>query len=436
MLYIAEKTEKTVNQTMRFTARVEHDTKHNKTLLPSCLYRSVWLNNGTINGTLVERDQTFDKNNAITYEKMFIYPKTFYASVNGKFVKIQPAGAPQQLYMPKRQPQKEVPLTKSIDDMSITIDKNHPSLREGKDVESNIYNSSEAALRAVQLRQYGNVQSLALKATISAVKLAINPYSKVANVGKIGEKIEKIDGNMIKISILESADSTNNGGYTETLKSILTSLQIYGHSKTTPYPENHDAQDLLSVATLKILESAYKIGIDPETWSTGYNNDGTPIVKTPVFLPFFVNSENYDTVKNGRYINHFLVGYKAVFSTVSNAVAAYIKLQKTRCNGKISVDAISMANNSDNPQNIGKIDFEDLYTKSIQKADQLYSDICDTLKEGAKNNDIAKYYIDIVVLLRVGYTQQEIANIFGYSQSKIAKDLAKVRKFLIDAGIN
>ena len=42
---------------------------------------------------------------------------------------------------------------------------------------------------------------------------------------------------------------------------------------------------------------------------------------------------------------------------------------------------------------------------------------------------------DICYLIASGYTQQEIANKFTYSQSKIAKILAKCRKILLDNGL-
>lgn len=279
------------------------------------------------------------------------------------------------------------------------------------------YNTSAEAKNAVQARQYGNVQTLAVRATISAVKLAIAPRARFIDVTVIDESTAIIDGDTVKVETLDGADGDTRGSYTSTLKNALAALQVYAHSNVAAYPDNADAADLLSVATLAILDAARRVGVDAETWASGYNMDGMPFTRT------------VDGSRGGARANvgKILVGYRAVFATVTAAVNSAIRGEKTRQDGKISIDAVSMASDTQAP---ARFDVPDVYSMDAAAALELSDTIAATIRAAAKSEDAAAVDVRICAMLSAGYTQSQIAKSMGRTQSYIAKRVAAIRSAL------
>ena len=279
------------------------------------------------------------------------------------------------------------------------------------------YNTSAEAKTAVQARQYGNVQTLAVRATISAVKLAIAPRARFIDVAVVDESTTIIDGDTVKVETLDSADGDARGSYTSTLKNALAALQVYAHSDVAAYPDNADAADLLSVATLAILDNARRVGVDAETWASGYNVDGMPFTRI------------VDGARGGARANvgKILVGYRAVFATITAAVNSAIRGEKTRQDGKISIDAVSMASDTQAPAHF---DAPDVYSMDAAAAWELSDTITATIRAAAKSEDAAVVDVRICAMLSAGYTQSQIAKNMGRTQSYVAKRVAAIRSAL------
>lgn len=295
---------------------------------------------------------------------------------------------------------------------AVCVPSNHAGILAAASIPAPEYNTSAEAKTAIQARQYGNVQSLAIRATISAVKLAIAPRARFVDVAVIDESTAIIDGNAVEVETLESADGDNRGSYTSTLKNALAALQVYAHSNTAAYPDNADAADLLSVATLTILESARRVGVDAEMWASGYNADGTPLTR--------IVTHHKDT---GRIVT----GYRAVFATVTAAVNSTIRGEKTRQDSKVSVDAVSMASDTQAP---ARFDAPDVYSMDAAAAWELSDTIAATIRAAAKTEDAAAVDVRICAMLTAGYTQKQIADSMGRTQSYIAKRVAAIRSAL------
>lgn len=300
---------------------------------------------------------------------------------------------------------------------AVCVPSNHAGILAATSFPAPEYNTSAAAKTAVQARQYGNVQTLAVRATISAVKLAIAPRARFIDVAVVDESTTIIDGDTVKVETLDSADGDARGSYTSTLKNALAALQVYAHSNTAAYPDNADAADLLSVATLTILESARRVGVDAETWASGYNVDGMPFVRV------------IDVTRGGhnQQAGRIITGYRAVFATVSAAVNSAIRGEKTRQDSKISVDAVSMASDTQAP---ARFDAPDVYSMDVAAAWELSDTIAATIRAAAKTGDAAAIDVRICAMLTAGYTQKQIADSMRRTQSYIAKRVAAIRSTL------
>lgn len=274
-----------------------------------------------------------------------------------------------------------------------------------------------APINAEKWVKYSNVQALATRATISAVKLAISPRARFVKVEAVDETTAEIDGETVNITTLESADGDARGSYTDTLKNALVSLQKYAHSGVEAYPENSDAAELLSVATLEILEQARRVGIDAETWASGYNADGTPLTR-------FIDGSKGGAKAN---VGKVITGYRAVFATITAAVNAAIRGEKTRQSGKVSIDAVSMGNDTKNP---AAYDVPDFYSMDRGAALELSDNIRYCIVTACKKQDVAARRCFIASKLSAGYTQAEIAVMVGRTQSAVAKDIAAIRDAL------
>lgn len=381
---------------------------------------------------------------------VLVYPRAVYRYTAGRAVETLPDGAPRLVHVPAyttndtEQPLYSRPRATAAP-AAVYIPANSPTTRNnGASIPAPEYNSSTAAKNSIAPRiadgfidvynppkiapkiapinaekwvKYSNVQALATRATISAVKLAISPRARFVKVEAVDETTAEIDGETVNITTLESADGDARGSYTDTLKNALVSLQKYAHSGVEAYQENSDAAELLSVATLEILEQARRVGIDAETWASGYNADGTPLTR-------FIDGSKGGAKAN---VGKVITGYRAVFATITAAVNAAIRGEKTRQSGKVSIDAVSMGNDTKNP---AAYDVPDFYSMDRGAALELSDNIRYCIVTACKKQDVAARRCFIASKLSAGYTQAEIAVMVGRTQSAVAKDIAAIRDAL------
>lgn len=383
--------------------------------------RRVWLHTvatRTIARPIPTTTNTTNGARLVPAHDVLVYPRAVYRYTAGRAVETLPDGAPRLVHVPAyttndtEQPLYSRPRATAAP-AAVYIPANSPTTRAaGASIPAPEYNSSTAAKNAVQARQYGNVQTLATRATISAVKLAISPRARFVKVEAVDETTAEIDGETVNITTLESADGDARGSYTDTLKNALVSLQKYAHSGIEAYPENSDAAELLSVATLEILEQARRVGIDAETWASGYNADGTPLTRI---------------ITNHKEAGNIVTGYRAVFATITAAVNRAIRGERTRQDSKVSIDAVSMGNSTKSP---AAYDIPDFYSMDKGAALELSDTIRYCIVTACKKQDVAARRCFIASKLSAGYTQAEIAVMVGRTQSAIAKDIAAIRSAL------
>lgn len=415
--------------------------------------RRVWLHTvatRTIARPIPTTTNTTNGARFVPAHDVLVYPRAVYRYTAGRAVETLPDGAPRLAHVPAyttndtEQPLYSRPRATAAP-AAVYIPANSPTTRNnGASIPAPEYNSSTAAKNSIAPRiadgfidvynppkiapkiapinaekwvKYSNVQALATRATISAVKLAISPRARFVKVEAVDETTAEIDGETVNITTLESADGDARGSYTDTLKNALVSLQKYAHSGVKAYPENSDAAELLSVATLEILEQARRVGIDAETWASGYNADGTPLTR------FIDGSKGGAKANVGKVITE----YRAVFATITAAVNAAIRGEKTRQSGKVSIDAVSMGNDTKNP---AAYDVPDFYSMDRGAALELSDNIRYCIVTACKKQDVAARRCFIASKLSAGYTQAEIAVMVGRTQSAVAKDIAAIRDAL------
>ena len=415
--------------------------------------RRVWLHTvatRTIARPIPTTTNTTNGARFVPAHDVLVYPRAVYRYTAGRAVETLPDGAPRLAHVPAyttndtEQPLYSRPRATAAP-AAVYIPANSPTTRNnGASIPAPEYNSSTAAKNSIAPRiadgfidvynppkiapkiapinaekwvKYSNVQALATRATISAVKLAISPRARFVKVEAVDETTAEIDGETVNITTLESADEDARGSYTDTLKNALVSLQKYAHSGVEAYPENSDAAELLSVATLEILEQARRVGIDAETWASGYNADGTPLTR-------FIDGSKGGAKAN---VGKVITGYRAVFATITAAVNAAIRGEKTRQSGKVSIDAVSMGNDTKNP---AAYDVPDFYSMDRGAALELSDNIRYCIVTACKKQDVAARRCFIASKLSAGYTQAEIAVMVGRTQSAVAKDIAAIRDAL------
>lgn len=383
--------------------------------------RRVWLHTVATRTIARPIPTTTTNNNGarlVPAHDVLVYPRAVYRYTAGRAIETLPDGAPRLAHVPAyttndtEQPLYSRPRATAAP-AAVYIPANSPTTRAaGASIPAPEYNSSTAAKTAIQARQYGNVQTLATRATISAVKLAISPRARFVKVEAVDEKTAEIDGEKVNVTTLESADGDARGSYTDTLKNALVSLQKYAHSGVEAYPENSDAAELLSVATLEILEQARRVGIDAETWASGYNTDGTPLTRI---------------ITNHKEAGKVVIGYRAVFAAITAAVNCAIRGERTRQDNKVSIDAVSMGNDTKSP---AAYDVPDFYSMDSGAALELSDTIRYCIVTACKKQDVAARRCFIASKLSAGYTQAEIAVMVGRTQSAVAKDIAAIRDAL------
>lgn len=410
--------------------------------------RRVWLHTvatRTIARPIPTTTNTTNGARLVPAHDVLVYPRAVYRYTAGRAVETLPDGAPRLVHVPAyttndtEQPLYSRPRATAAP-AAVYIPANSPTTRNnGASIPAPEYNSSTAAKNSIAPRiadgfidvynppkiapinapinaekwvKYSNVQALATRATISAVKLAISPRARFVKVETVDETTAEIDGETVNVTTLESADGDARGSYTDTLKNALVSLQKYTHSGVEAYPENSDAAELLSVATLEILEQARRVGIDAETWASGYNADGTPLTRI---------------ITNHKEAGNIVTGYRAVFATITAAVNRAIRGERTRQDSKVSIDAVSMGNDTKNP---AAYDISDFYSMDSGAALELSDTIRYCIVTACKKQDVAARRCFIASKLSAGYTQAEIAVMVGRTQSAIAKDIAAIRDAL------
>lgn len=219
--------------------------------------------------------------------------------------------------------------------------------------------------------------------------------------------------------------------YSDTLRNLYQAINRYATSGI--WPDNSTAAaDLIQSIVLRYTELAAAAKQPLNSWVQGGNNNYTVI-------------RVYRQRSTKQYI--LLQGTRAVLSYGINIANKLINNQRAaRITGRVtyidstgkactktipleSIDRLTEGNN-DAMQGNGTGLTEPRYSNpdTIQSRALFWADVGYLLRDIPDGQDIC-------YLIASGYTQQEIANKFTYSQSKIAKILAKCRKILLDNGL-
>ena len=285
------------------------------------------------------------------------------------------------------------------------------------------YNSSDDAKNSVEARYFTDIERLALRCAIGAVKNAIAPRGKnIGDAQKITynrDKIptcyydEELERCIVEKIELPAGKGDNKGTYTVTMRQILHSLQRFAHSNAQSVPDDYNAQDLYSTAVLHIYIRAHIIGISPLEYVSGYFNFGAPITRV---------------VTNGPRAGSILYGPRAVYAACSAACSAYIRGEKKNVDRKFSVDHISQGSDEKAPE---KYDIPDMRSISKMQASELEQNINTALKNAIKSEKKRSNAAKVCNMLLRGENQQHIAEILGTSQSYVAKLVSDIRAALL-----
>lgn len=219
--------------------------------------------------------------------------------------------------------------------------------------------------------------------------------------------------------------------YSDTLKNLYQAINRYATSGI--WPDNStSAADLLQAIVLRYTELAAAAKQSLDTWVQGGDNNYTVI-------------RVYKKRNTGDYI--LLQGTRAVLSYGINTANKWINSQRAaRITGRVtyidstgktciktvpleSIEKLTEGNN-DAMQGNGTGLTEPRYSNpdTIQSRALFWADIGYLLRNIPDGQDIC-------YLIASGYTQTEVASKLAYSQSKVAKILAKCRKILLDNGL-
>lgn len=219
--------------------------------------------------------------------------------------------------------------------------------------------------------------------------------------------------------------------YSDALKNLYQAINRYATSGI--WPDNSTAAaDLLQTVVLRYTELASTAKQSLDTWVQGGNNNYTVI-------------RVYKKRSTGDYI--LLQGPRAVLSYGINIANKWINSQRAaRITGRVTyIDSTGKActktvplesieklteGNNDAMQGNGIGLTEPRYSNpdTIQSRALFWADIGYLLQNIQDGQDIC-------FLIASGYTQTEVASKLAYSQSKVAKILAKCRKILLDNGL-
>lgn len=285
------------------------------------------------------------------------------------------------------------------------------------------YNSSDDAKNSVESRYFTDVERLALRCAIGAVKNAIAPRGKnIGDAQKITynrDKIptcyydEQLERCIVEKIELPEGKADTKGTYTATMRQMLHSLQRFAHSAAQSMPDDYNAQDLYSTAVLHIYSRARAIGVSPLEYVSGYLDFGAPITRV---------------ITNGPRTGSILYGPRAVYAACSAACSAYIRGEKKNVDRKFSVDHISQGNDEKAPE---KYDIPDMRSISKMQAFELAQNIDTALKNAFKNEKKRSNAAKVCNMLLRGENQQHIAEILGTSQSYVAKLVSDIRAALL-----
>lgn len=219
--------------------------------------------------------------------------------------------------------------------------------------------------------------------------------------------------------------------YSDTLRNLYQTINKYATSGIWP-DDSTAAADLLQSIVLRYTELAAAAKQPLDSWAQGGNNNYTVI-------------RVYKKRSTGDYI--LLQGARAVLSYGINAANKWINRQRAaRITGRVTyIDSTGKActktvplesieklteGNNDAMQGKGTGLTEPRYSNpdTIQSRALFWADIGYLLQSVPDGQDIC-------YLIASGYTQTEVASKLAYSQSKVAKILAKCRKILLDNGL-
>ena len=219
--------------------------------------------------------------------------------------------------------------------------------------------------------------------------------------------------------------------YSDTLKNLYQAINHYATSGIWP-DSSTAAADFIQSIVLRYTELAADAKQPLDTWVQGSDNNYTVI-------------RVYKKRSTGDYI--LLQGPRAVISYGINTANKWINAQRAaRIIGRVTyIDSTGKActktvplesieklteGNNDAMQGNGTGLTEPRYSNpdTIQSRALFWADI-GYLLQGIPDGQ------DICFLIASGYTQTEVASKLTYSQSKVAKILAKCRKILLDNGL-
>lgn len=218
--------------------------------------------------------------------------------------------------------------------------------------------------------------------------------------------------------------------YSDTLRNLYQAINRYATSGI--WPDNSTAAaDLIQSIVLRYTELAAAAKQPLDSWVQGGDNNYSVI-------------RVYKKRSTGDYI--LLQGTRAVLSYGINIANKWINSQRAaRITGRVtytdstgthtktvpleSIEKLTEGNN-EAMQGNGTGLTEPRYSNpdTIQSRALFWADIGYLLRDIPDGQDIC-------FLIASGYTQTEVASKFTYSQSKVAKILAKCRKILLDNGL-
>ncbi len=257
----------------------------------------------------------------------------------------------------------------------------------------------------------------------------INNFTSTAQHWKLADNIPSVYRAAIGASTA-AVKAAYDKQYSDTLKNLYQAINKYATSGI--WPDNSTAAaDLIQSIVLRYTELAAAAKQPLNSWVQGGDNNYTVI-------------RVYKKRNTGDYI--LLQGPRAVLSYGINIANKWINSQRAaRITGRVtytdstgthtktvpleSIEKLTEGNN-DAMQGNGTGLTEPRYSNpdTIQSRALFWADVGYLLRDIPDGQDIC-------YLIASGYTQQEIANKYTYSQSKVAKILAKCRKILLDNGL-
>lgn len=219
--------------------------------------------------------------------------------------------------------------------------------------------------------------------------------------------------------------------YSDTLRNLYQAINRYATSGI--WPDNSTAAaDLIQSIVLRYTELAAAAKQPLDSWVQGGNSNFTVIriYKKRSTKEFILLQDSRAVLSYGiNAANKWTNSQRAARIT---GRVTYIDSTGKTCTKTVPLESVEKLTegNNDAMQGKGTGLTEPRYSNpdTIQSRALFWADIGYLLRDIPDGQDIC-------YLIASGYTQQEIANKFTYSQSKVAKILAKCRKILLDNGL-